>query len=103
MSLTLILSKLSLLNALLCAGISVYVLSRDIKNRINRCFSLGLAVIGAMEFGHSMYLLNAPMEYPLIWKKVALGGEILLPGAWLTFSLSYGRDPSFFSRNRNLL
>jgi putative PEP-CTERM system histidine kinase len=56
-----------------------------------------------MEFGIYMYLRNAPMEYPLIWKKVALAGEILLPGTWLTFSLSYGRDPSFFSRNRNLL
>ena len=103
MPLTLLLSKLPLLNALLCAGISVYVLSRDSRNRINRHFSLGLAVIGLMEFGDYMYNLNAPIEYPLIWKKVALAGEILLPGTWLTFSLSYGRDPSFFSRNRNLL
>src|SRR4030067_1506629 len=103
MSLSLLLSKLPLLNALLCAGISVYVLSRDSKNRINRHFSLGFAVIGLMEFGDYMYQLNAPMEYPLIWKKAALAGEILLPGTWLTFSLSYGRDPSFFSRNRNLL
>src|SRR4030066_1770581 len=103
MSLSLLLSKLPLMNALFCAGISVYVLSRDSKNRINRYFSLGLAVIGLMEFGNYMYQLNAPFQYPLIWKKVALAGEILLPGTWLTFSLSYGRDPSYFSRNRNLL
>src|SRR3989304_1032509 len=98
MTLTILLSKLPLLNALLCTGISVYVLSRDSKNRINRHFSLGLAVIGLMEFGNYMYLLNAPLEYPLIWKKVALAGEILLPGIWLTFFQIRGYSNGAFSR-----
>jgi len=103
MSLSLLLSKLPLLNTLLCAGISIYVLSRDSRNRINRLFSLGFAAIAIMEFGDYMYLLDAPVEYPLVWRKVALAGEILLPGAWLTFSCSYAREPSFFLKKRNLL
>jgi putative PEP-CTERM system histidine kinase len=103
MTLSLLLSKLPLLNALLCVGISIYVLSRDSRNRINRHFSLGIAAIAMMEFGNYMYLLDAPIEYPLFWRKVALTGEILLPGAWLSFSYSYGRAPSSVLKKRNLL
>jgi putative PEP-CTERM system histidine kinase len=103
MSLYPLLSTLPLLNALVCAGISLFVLTRDIKSRINWLFSFGIAIIGLMELGNYMYLKNAPLEYPLVWKKVALAGEILLPGAWLAFSLSYGRKPAFSRRSKNLL
>jgi putative PEP-CTERM system histidine kinase len=103
MSLSLLLSKLPLLNAILCAGMSIYVFTRDPRSGTNRHFSLGFAAIAMMEFGNYMYLLNAPIEYHLFWRKVALTGEILLPGAWLSFSYSYGRASSSVLKNRNLL
>jgi len=98
-----LLSNLPLLSILLCAGVSVYIFSRDRRNGTNRHFSLGFAAIAIMEFGNYMYLRNAAVVYPRVWRKVTLAGGILLSGAWLTFSNFYGRAPSSFLEKRTLL
>jgi len=103
MSLSPFLAQLPLLNVALCSGIAAYVFCREITNRVNRHFSLGLLSIALMEFGAYMYLRNATASDPYAWKQVALAGETLLPAIWLAFSFSYGREPESFRRNRNML
>ena len=92
-----IFDHLPLLNTFICIGLSAFVFSRNPRSITNGCFALGMAALGLMEFGafmpHSLFL----PENTAIWEKVSTAGRILLPGAWLPFSLTFGRaNPSDF-------
>ncbi len=51
--------------------------------------------LASMEFGHFMAVQSASDLSSVFWEKIALAGQILLPGPWLAFSLMFGRaNPS---------
>lgn len=88
----LLLSSPSLLSTLYCLGLAIFVISRDPKHKVNHSFALGMMALALMEFGYFMGLNNSLTASYLFWKKVSLMGEILLPGPWLVFSLTFGRS-----------
>ena len=87
-----LLSGLSLLSALFCLGLAIFVVSRNPKHKVNLGFALGMTALAVMEFGRFMGFLNSVTVPQLFWKKVSLMGQILLPGPWLMFSLTFGRS-----------
>ena len=89
---TLVFSNLPFLSALFCLGVAVFVLSRNLKNQINRNFALGMLALSIMEFGQFMAIHSNPGTSYLFWKKVSIGGQIFLSGPWLMFSLTFGRS-----------
>ncbi len=102
MVIDLLLSMLPLLSALFCLGLAIFVLSRNPWNKVNPSFALGMLALALMEFGHFM-ALHSPLETSyLFWEKIALAGQILLPGPWFVFSLTFGRSSASqdFSRWR---
>ena len=88
----LLLSSPSLLSALYCLGLAIFVISRNPKHKVNYSFALGMMALALMEFGYFMGLNNSLTASYLFWKKASLMGEILLPGPWLVFSLTFGRS-----------
>jgi hypothetical protein len=92
MLIDLLLSKLPLFSALFCLGLATFVLSRKPWNKVNSSFALGMLALALMEFGHFMALHSSLEASYIFWKKVALAGQILLPGPWLLFSLTFGRS-----------
>jgi len=88
----LLLSKLPLLSALFCLGLAIFVISRNPTHKINQSFACGMMALALMEFGQFMALYSAQEATYLFWKKFSLAGEILLPGPWLAFSLTFGRS-----------
>lgn len=92
MVMDLILSKLPLFSALFCLGLAIFVLSRNPRNKVNSSFALGMLALALMELGHFMALHSSLETSYVFWKKVSLAGQILLPGPWLVFSLTFGRS-----------
>lgn len=88
----LLLSKLPLFSALFCLGLAIFVISRNPGKKVNQSFALGMMALALMEFGHFMALYSSLEKSYLFWKKISLAGEILLPGPWLVFSLTFGRS-----------
>lgn len=93
---------LPLLNAFFCLGIGLYVLSRNYKMTANIGFFVGMAALGVMEFAAYMGASTGHGVYTSAYDKMFGAGEILLPGSWFVFSLSFARaEPShFFERWR---
>ncbi len=87
-----LLSGLSLLSALFCLGLAIFVISRNPKHKVNLSFALGMTALSVVEFGHFMSFASSLAVSGLFWKKVSLAGEVLLPGPWLMFSLTFGRS-----------
>jgi hypothetical protein len=82
---------LPLLNALLCLGMGLYVLSRNWRKCANVSFFVGMAALGMTELG--LFLGGSPYHgiYVFLSDRIAGAGEILLAGAWFLFSLSFAR------------
>jgi putative PEP-CTERM system histidine kinase len=82
----------SVLSALFCAGLALFVLSRNPKSFVHRAFALGMFSLSLMEIGNALGLLASSASLQAWWKKVSFTGEALLPGSWLLFSLSFARS-----------
>src|SRR5659263_148264 len=82
---------LPLLNAFFCLGIGLYVLSRNWNKCANISFFVGMAALGLMEFAAYMGASTTHGVYASLYDKMFGAGEILLPGAWFVFSLSFAR------------
>lgn len=82
----------SVLSALFCGGLAVFVLYRNPKSFVHRVFALGMVSITLMEAGSAMGLLASSASQQAWWKRASFGGEALLPGSWLLFSLSFARS-----------
>lgn len=83
------LNILSLISILTSVIVAVLMFSKDRKGLSNIAFAFGMLSIGAIELGDFM-TLREPNNI-LIYKKISLIGESLLPGLWLLFSLAYSR------------
>ena len=98
----LLLSSPSLLSALYCLGLAIFVISRNPKHKVNYSFALGMMALALMEFGYFMGLNNSLTASYLFGKKASGLWGNSLPGPWLVFSLTFGRsNPSqYLSRWR---
>src|SRR5574341_1544399 len=92
MMVDLLLSKLPLFSTLFCLGLAIFVISRNPRKKVNQSFAFGMMALALMEFGYFMAIHSGVEQSYLFWKKVSLAGEILLPGPWLVFSLTFGRS-----------
>lgn len=82
----------SLVSFLLCLGLALFIFSRNPKHVVNWSFALGMLSLAIMEFGHFLVLVSSELDHILLWKRVALIGECLIPGNWLLFSLTFSRS-----------
>ena len=82
----------SVLSAIFCGGLAVFVFYRDPRSFVHRVFALGMLSIAFMEAGNAMGALASSASQQAAWKRASLGGEALLPGSWLLFSLSFARS-----------
>ena len=78
-------------SALLCLGLGVFVLTRNPRHPANIGFALGTFALFFMETGNTLFLLSDDRPWLLFWKRISLAGEIVLPPAWLLFSLTFAR------------
>ncbi len=69
----------------------LYVLSRNPGKCANIGFFVGMAALGMTELGKYMGASTVPGDYAFWYDKLYGAGEILLPGAWFLFSLSFAR------------
>lgn len=80
---------ISLFSILASATVALFMFAKNKKGLPNIAFALGMLSIGAIEFGDFM-TFREPYNM-LLYKKVSLVAESLLPGLWLLFSLTYSR------------
>jgi len=77
---------ISLLGAAACVILGTFVLSRNLRGMANIAFALGMTAFAVMEFGKFLSGFLGPVSsvYPI--GNIQLGGELILPVAWLIFS-----------------
>jgi putative PEP-CTERM system histidine kinase len=90
---------ISIFSILASATVALFMFAKNRKGLPNVAFALGMLSIGAIEFGDLM-TFREPHNM-LLYKKVSLVAESLLPGLWLLFSLTYSRknykeNPAFW-------
>ncbi|MGA1871750.1 MAG: XrtA/PEP-CTERM system histidine kinase PrsK [bacterium] len=74
--------------------LGTYVYARNRGQWINRLFCFGMGAFALMEFGNLMSLFYIGSLGAIFWKRIAITGECLVPGAWLMFSMSFaGKKP----------
>ncbi|MBI5197010.1 MAG: PEP-CTERM system histidine kinase PrsK [Nitrospirae bacterium] len=78
-------------SALLCLGLGAFVMTRNPRHPANIGFALGTFALFFMETGNTLFLLSDATPRLLFWKRISLAGEIVLPPAWLLFSLTFAR------------
>lgn len=84
---------LPLISALLCAGLGIFTLSRNIRHPANIGFSAGLIALAIVDAGDAIiiYFLNDPgMAHTGV--NLRLSGLAILPVAWLLFSVTFARS-----------
>lgn len=97
-----LLPYLPLTGAIFCTGLALFVFSRNPGNISNIFFAIGMSTLAMVECGYAASVNGLFPFPPQIWKKVAVSGSILLPGSWLAFSTTFGREnpADFLSRWR---
>ena len=90
---------ISIFSILASATVALFMFAKNRKGIPNIAFALGMLSIGTIEFGDLM-TFREPYNM-LLYKKVSLVAESLLPGLWLLFSLTYSRknfkeNPAFW-------
>ena len=82
----------SILSALFCLGLGIFVVYRNPKRKANLWFALGMGSLAVTEFSAFMMGIRPNLQSVYFWQKVATAGEALLPGSWLLFSLTFARS-----------
>src|SRR4030042_5099721 len=85
-----ILSFISIISILASATVALFMFVKNRKGLPNIAFLLGMLLIGAIEFA-DFKTFNDPSNM-FLYKKISLIAESLMPGIWLLFSLTYGRE-----------
>ncbi|MEW6417440.1 MAG: XrtA/PEP-CTERM system histidine kinase PrsK [Nitrospirota bacterium] len=80
---------ISIFSILASVIVALFMFAKNRKGLPNIAFALGMLSIGAIEFGDLM-TFREPHNI-LLYKKVSLIAESLLPGLWLLFGLTYSR------------
>jgi len=69
--------------------LGLYVLRKGPRRGVNQAFSLAVLSIAVMEFGYFMLLIS---QGRVLWTRIALVGQCLVPGNIVLLSMIYGRD-----------
>lgn len=97
-----LLHYLPLAGAIFCTGLAMFVFSRNPGNVSNIFFAIGMSTLAMVECGYAASVDGLFLFPHQFWKIVAVSGSILLPGSWLAFSTTFGREnpADFLSRWR---
>lgn len=77
---------LSLLGASACVILGIFVVSRNPRNTANIAFAFGMTALAVMEAAKFLWELFPSVAVEVAAERIRLGGELLLPVAWLLFS-----------------
>lgn len=77
----------SWLSAVFLVGLAGFVLTRNPRHLINVSFAFGLLGQALVEVSHAMLLLTQSV----LWFKVAIVGECMVPGSFAVFSVVFAR------------
>ncbi len=92
------LSLIAILSNLYLGG---YVLSLNIKSRVNRVFSLLMLLFALFAFGSFALLLSADEEAMLFWYKITVLAMVFVPAAFVHFALVFPiESSSVFARGK---
>lgn len=84
-----LLNLISIICIISSITVALFMFRKNIKGIPNIAFALGMLCIGLIEFGDYMSL--GEIQRDLLYKRITLIGESLLPLFWLIFSLTYSR------------
>lgn len=85
-------SFIPFLNALLCAGLALFIFLEDKRSFVHRVFSFGMIALAFKEFFAGMTMGTPLPSERVDWGAWGLTAAGLLPGSWFLFSLSFGRS-----------
>jgi putative PEP-CTERM system histidine kinase len=78
--------------ACFCAGVAIFALLRDQRSFVHLIFALGLAALAIESVFMGLTAQALLPEQAISWQQSRLMVSALLPGIWLLFSLSFGRE-----------
>ena len=81
----------TLASFLVCLGLAALVLVKNRSHPTNWAFAFGMFSFAVMECGNAMTMFSDSIHARLIWQRVSLSGDILIPGSWVLFSLVFAR------------
>jgi putative PEP-CTERM system histidine kinase len=88
-------SIISLIACLFCFGLAFLTLIRNRRSFIHWTFAIGMIALG-LEAGFLSLSLRSSSEFQMLyWQRLRIGAASILPGIWLVFTLSYGREESY--------
>lgn len=83
---------LPILSVLLCTGLGLFTLSRNLRHPANIGFALGLAGLSMVQVGDAVLLLSGNDIDAANWGlQISMTGQALLPVAWMVFSTTFAR------------
>jgi putative PEP-CTERM system histidine kinase len=85
-------SFIPLFNALLCAGLALFILFEDKQSFVHRIFSFGMTALAFRELFVGMAVRTPLPSEIAYWSAWELTAAAILPGSWFLFSLSFGRS-----------
>ena len=81
----------SLIAALLCGGLAVFVFFKDRRSFVHGLFAMGMIVFAAEET-LNMFAFGANLPADIeFWQRIRFMVTAFMPGIWLLFSLSFSR------------
>ncbi|PJB21493.1 MAG: hypothetical protein CO114_05105 [Euryarchaeota archaeon CG_4_9_14_3_um_filter_38_12] len=84
-------SLIAILSNLYLGG---YILSLNIKDRVNRVFALMMLLFALFAFGSFALLLAADEEAMLFWYKIAVLAMVFVPAAFVHFAMVFPKESS---------
>ena len=84
---------LSILSAILCAGLGLFTLTRNPRHPANIGFTLGMLSLALIGAGSAVMLYSGVLGGgAALGVRLTLIGEAVLPAAWLLFSVVFARS-----------
>jgi len=83
---------LSVFSSVTCLILALLMMARTQRLPVHWALTGALAALAVTQFGNGMSLLSDSPGDLLYWRRVASIGEILMPAAWLLFSIAFARS-----------
>lgn len=80
--------------------LGTYVFVRNRGQWYNRFFALGMGSLALMEFGNFMSLIYMGSQAAILWKRISLVWECMVPCVWLAFVASFAREEPWYRLKR---
>lgn len=79
-------------NAVLCAGLAVFVFLEDRRSFVHNLFSVGMVCLAIKELAGGQFVRSILLGDLIRWGEWEVTAGAFLPGVWFLFSLSFGRS-----------